>query len=97
MIKKGSWVKIECILLKPEERTANIPEDTKKVPYIYHAIGYLKEDANIGDIVEIKTRIGRTLKGKLIEENPTFKHNFGNFVKELVDINNELKNEIKNL
>jgi hypothetical protein len=97
LVKKNSWVKIETILLNPEERTANLPDDTKKVPYLYHSIGYLKEDAKIGDIVEIKTRIGRTLKGKLIEVNPSFKHNFGDFVQELIDINMELKNEIKNL
>ncbi|HBG38663.1 MAG TPA: 2-amino-4-ketopentanoate thiolase, partial [Clostridiaceae bacterium] len=31
MIKKGEWVQIHDIVLKPEERSPHLPEDTKKV------------------------------------------------------------------
>ncbi len=97
MVKKGEWVKIEKILLKPEERTAKIPEETKKVPYIVHISGFLQEDAEIGDEVTIVSRIGRKHSGKLIEVNPTFKHNFGDFVPHLINISIELKKEIEEI
>jgi hypothetical protein len=97
MVKKGQWVKIEKIILKPEERTAKIPEETKKVPYLVHINGFLQEDANIGDEVTIVSRIGRTHTGKLIEEKPSFKHNFGDFVPQLVDISIELKKELEEI
>ncbi|MEJ5272873.1 MAG: 2-amino-4-oxopentanoate thiolase subunit OrtA [Spirochaetota bacterium] len=95
MIKKGEWVKIEKILLKPEERTAKLPEETKKVPYVVHVNGYLQNDAEIGDEVTILSRIGRLHTGKLIEVKPSFKHNFGDFIQHLVDINIELKQELE--
>jgi len=95
MVKKGTWVRIENTLLTPEQRSANIPEETKHVPYIYWVHGILQEDAQIGDTVKIKTRIGRLLSGKLIEENPSFDHNFGSTIKELIDINNEVRCELK--
>jgi len=97
MVKKGQWVKIEKIILKPEERTAKIPEETKKVPYLVHINGFLQEDATIGDEVTIVSRIGRTHTGKLIEEKPSFKHNFGDFVPQLVDISIELKKELEEI
>lgn len=94
MVKKGEWVKIEKVILKPEERTAKIPDETKKVPYLFHVCGYLNEDANVGDDVSITSRIGRIHTGKLIEVRPTFKHNFGEFVPQLVEISHELKEEL---
>jgi hypothetical protein len=30
--KKGDWVQIKRIVLKPEERSSNVPEDTSRVP-----------------------------------------------------------------
>ena len=32
MAKKGDWVRIHKIILKAEERTGKLPEDTQKVP-----------------------------------------------------------------
>lgn len=97
MIKKGSWVKIEKILLKPEQRASHLPEETRKVPYILHICGYLLKDAEIGQEVKIKTKICRIHKGKLIEVNPTFKHNFGEVVPELIDINVSIRDELHKL
>ena len=33
MAKQGDWVRIHRVILPAEERTANLPEDTKKVPF----------------------------------------------------------------
>ena len=41
--KKGDWVQVHQIILKPEERTAKIPEETKKVPLELWVKGYVKE------------------------------------------------------
>ena len=97
MVKKYSWVMIEKVLLEPENRASHLPEETKKVPYIIRICGYLMEDANLKDTVKIKTKIGRIHEGKLIEENPSYKHNFGDTVKELIDINVSLREELAGL
>ncbi|MDD2714310.1 MAG: 2-amino-4-oxopentanoate thiolase subunit OrtA [Candidatus Wallbacteria bacterium] len=93
MVKKGTFVQIEKMILKPGERAANIPEDTKKVPYMMWVNGFLKMDAKIGDEVEIKTLIGRTIRGRLVAENPAYTHNYGKPVLELMEISRELHNE----
>ena len=94
--KKGDWVQIHKIVLKPEERTAKIPEETKKVPLEMWVKGYLKEDANIGDTVEIVTVAKRTVKGELVEVNPVYTYSFGEeFVPELVKVGEMVKNIVR--
>ena len=51
--KKGTWVEIERVLLKPEERAPNLPEDTRKCPYVLRVSGFLQDDASVGDEVTI--------------------------------------------
>ena len=88
-IKKGTWVEIQQVILKPEERAQTLPEDTKKVPYVMRASGFLLEDAEIGQSTRIKTIIGRELTGKLVTVNPSYHHSFGNTVSELLTIGTE--------
>ena len=33
MAKAGDWVRIHRVILSAAERTANLPEDTKQVPF----------------------------------------------------------------
>ena len=82
MIDKGKYVRIRRTLLKPDERSSNLPEETKTVPYKMWVKGYLQEDSDLFDIVDIKTITGRTETGRLKEANPTYKHNYGDFVEE---------------
>ncbi|MCR2042871.1 2-amino-4-oxopentanoate thiolase subunit OrtA [Anaerosalibacter massiliensis] len=90
--KKGSWVRIHNIVLKPEDRSPNLPEDTKKVPLEMWDKGFLlNEFANIGDIVEVETYIGRKVEGKLVEINPYYEHDFGKCVPELLYIGRQLR------
>ncbi|KRQ86899.1 hypothetical protein ABG79_01390 [Caloramator mitchellensis] len=93
--KKGDWVQIHEEVLKPHERTANIPEDTKKVPVEMWVKGFLNHDAEIGDIVEITTLTGRVVKGELVEVNPTYTYGFGEFVPEVLQIGIKLRNILK--
>ncbi|MBZ4649993.1 2-amino-4-oxopentanoate thiolase subunit OrtA [Thermosipho sp. (in: thermotogales)] len=90
--KKGDWVQIQKTLLKPEERTAPLPEDTKKVPLQMRVKGFLiNETAKIGDEVEIETLIGRRVSGILVSINPKYDHDFGEPVPELITIGIELR------
>jgi len=82
MIEKNSFVRIRKTVLKPEERSNNLPEDTKKVPYKMWVKGFLQEESELFDYVEIKTVTGRLEKGRLKEANPTYRHSFGDFVPE---------------
>lgn len=91
VVEKGAWVRIHDIVLKPEDRSPNIPEDTKKVPIEMWTKGFLQEEASIGDMVEIKTITGRYMKGKLIEVNPYYDHDYGRFVPEILEIGLQLK------
>ncbi|MCD4711953.1 MAG: 2-amino-4-ketopentanoate thiolase [Clostridiales bacterium] len=89
--KKGEWVKIYRVILKPEERAPQVPDDTKLVPLEMWVKGFITADAELGDIVEVKTITGRMESGKLVEINPTYTHSFGNFVPELLQIGLDLK------
>lgn len=91
MAKKGSWVKVHDIVLEPKDRASNLPEDTKKVPLEMWTKGFLLEDGEIGEKVEIKTITGRLVKGTLIEVNPHHDHDFGKFVPEILQIGLDLK------
>ncbi|RKD34633.1 2-amino-4-oxopentanoate thiolase subunit OrtA [Thermohalobacter berrensis] len=90
--KKGDWVRIHNVVLNPEERAPKVPDDTKKVPLEMWVKGFLLNDeAKIGDEVEIETYIGRKVKGKLIEINPYYDHDFGKCVPELLYIGKQLR------
>ncbi len=91
MIKKGEWVLIHNIVLTPENRAPQVPDDTKKVPLELWVKGYLQKDANIGDEVTVLTRTKREVKGKLLEVNPYYKHDYGKFVPELLQIGDQVR------
>ena len=91
MAKKGDWVMIHNIVLKPEERSANLPEDTKKVPLEMWVKGYLQSDAKLGDTVTVITRTGRTAVGELVDEAPHYEHRFGSLVPEVLKIGDTVR------
>jgi len=90
--KKGDWVRIYNVVLKPEERAESLPEDTQKVPLEMWDKGFLLDkDAEIEDMVEVETVIGRKITGKLVEIAPNFDINFGAGVTETMYIGRQLK------
>ncbi|MGN0710572.1 MAG: 2-amino-4-oxopentanoate thiolase subunit OrtA [Anaerovoracaceae bacterium] len=91
MAKKGEWVRIHSVVLKAEERTAKLPEDTQKCDLEMWTKGFLQEDAEIGDEVTVMTAANRLEKGTLIEVNPYWSHSYGKFVPELVQIDKQLR------
>jgi hypothetical protein len=83
MIKKGTYVMIKKIVLKKEERSINLPNDTKTKDFMMKVKGYLLNDANLHDEVSIETETKRIVKGILIEINPSYTHSFGDHVDEI--------------
>lgn len=97
MIKKGSYVEIEVLILKSNERAPQVPEDTKLVPLMMRVKGTLLSDAKLEEIVEITTDTQRVETGKLIKKDPAYLHNFGEYVEELKTIRNIILSETGDL
>ena len=91
MVKKGEWVRIHAVVLKADERTGKIPEDTKKCDLEMWTKGTLLADAEIGDEVAVETAVGRIEKGTLIEVHPYYTHSYGKFVPEIIEIDKQLR------
>ncbi len=91
MAKKGDWVLTHSIVLTPEQRAAQVPEDTHQVPLEMWIKGRLAADAELGENVTVVTRTGRTVQGKLIEVNPRYSHDYGEFVPELLEIGDTVR------
>lgn len=87
MVKSGTWVEIREIILRPEERTGNLPPETQRVPLEMRLKGFLLKEARLGEQVEIKTLTGRRVTGTLTRENPTYDYGYGKaFIPELLEI-----------
>lgn len=86
MIEKGTYVRIRKTILKPSERASNLPEETKLVPFKMWVKGYLQEESDLFDIVTVKTTTNRLETGRLKEANPPYKHSYGAFVPELLEL-----------
>ncbi|HBE9537333.1 TPA: 2-amino-4-ketopentanoate thiolase [Clostridioides difficile] len=89
--KINDWVIIHNIVLTPEERAPQVPEDTKKVSLEMWVKGFIKSDASIGDLVEVKTITGRLVKGNLFKVNPYYTHDYGKCIPELLQIGIQAK------
>lgn len=86
IIKARTWVEIEKILLTPEQRAPQVPDDTRKTPYVMKVSGFLVADAKVGDEVTVQTLTGREIKGTLKVIRPFYEHSFGETVEELLTI-----------
>ena len=95
MIDKGTYVRIRKTILKPEDRSDNLPKDTKKVPFKMWIKGYLLEDSDLFDIVNIKTITGRLETGRLKEANPPYRHSYGDFIPEILTLRNIIKKDMR--
>ncbi len=85
-VPAGTWVEVERTILPPEQRAANLPEETRKTPYVLRISGFLEEDGVVGNEVRIRSLIGRVLCGRLVRVNPSYHHDFGDTVPELLTI-----------
>ena len=94
MIDKGTYVRIRRTILKPEERSDNLPKETKQVPFKMWIKGYLLEDSDLFDIVKIKTITGRIEIGRLKEANPPYKHSYGDYIPEILILRDIIKKDM---
>ena len=94
MIDKGTYVRIRRTLLESKERSENLPLETKKVPYKMWVKGYLLEEADLFDIVKIKTITGRIETGRLKEVEPPYKHSYGDYVSEILKLKDIIINDM---
>ena len=92
MAKKGDWVRIHDVILKADQRTARLPDDTQKCDFEMWVKGsLLNETAEIGDQVQVETAVGRVEEGTLIEVGPYYTHSYGKFVPEIIEIDKQLR------
>lgn len=90
--KQNDWVRIEQIILKPDQRLASLPEATRSQPLKCWINGFLQDDeAALGDEVQIKTNAGRVIEGRLFSVWPNHVHSFGRQQQTLINIGRELK------
>jgi len=94
MIARGSWVQIHKIILHPQERPSSLPDATKKVPLECWVKGFLTHDAVLGDEVVVTTMTGRKETGMLVTDHPSYHHDFGQFVPELLEIGRIVREQI---
>ncbi|MDD2217309.1 MAG: 2-amino-4-oxopentanoate thiolase subunit OrtA [Eubacteriales bacterium] len=95
MVSKGTFVRIEKTILEPQERTSKIPDDTKKVPFKMWTKGVLQHDCELNAEATIVTVANRRDTGKLVEVNPFYELNYGEFLPEITEIDRVIKNERK--
>ena len=89
--KKGDWVQISNTVLEAGKRAPQVPEDTQNSDLKMWVKGFIQQDAELGEVVEVKTAIGRRVSGELCEVNPGYTHTYGNFVPELVQIQRQVR------
>lgn len=93
--RKGDWVRIHSLILKSEERTGNLPDDTKATDIQMWTKGFLLDDAaEIGDEVTVETYIGRHQAGTLTQVEPYYDHDYGKCVPELLYIGRSLRRDL---
>ena len=91
MIKKGTWIEIEEIVLMPEDRAVSIPDETKKTPLKSWIRGRCLSDCELGNEVQVETNIGRIAKGKIVDIEPGYYHTYGNYVEEISNIGKQAR------
>jgi hypothetical protein len=83
--ERGDHVRIQWIVLRPDERAANAPADTRGTPFVACVNGYLEEaSATLGATVRVRTEIGRVLEGTLVGVAPRTDHDYGSPQPELL-------------
>lgn len=90
-IRKGDFVQIENVVMKAGERAPQVPEDTQKCDLKMWVKGLAMSDCEMGDVIDVKTVTGRIASGKVVELNPRYIHDYGEFQPELLAIELQLK------
>ena len=95
MAQKGNWVRIHQVVLTPDARAPQVPEDTAKVPLELWVKGELLQDADTGDTVQVRTRAGRVVAGTLLAGEVDYTHTFGKTMPELRLVGDMVRNRLR--
>ena len=88
---KGDCVVLHIELLPAGERAAGVPEDTAALPLEMWVKGeLLAESAHTGEVVRVRTAIGREVEGTLTNCDPGYQHDFGSYVPELAQVHRQV-------
>ena len=90
-MEQGSWVSIKKVVLEQGERAENLPEETKKTPFTVWVKGRLQSGGAIGETAQVLTKSGRLETGELVEINPFYDVNYGEYVGELHRIGDDAR------
>jgi hypothetical protein len=91
MAQTGEWALLHSVVLESAQRAPQVPDDTHKVPLEQWVKGRLTAPASLGSQATVITRTGRKVTGTLLEVNPRFSHDFGDFVPELLEIDDTVR------
>lgn len=94
MIKKGTWVEVEEIVLTPQDRATNIPDETKKTPLKCWIRGKCLSDSELGNEVQVETNVGRIARGTIVDIEPGYYHTYGKYVEEISNIGKQAREMI---
>ncbi|MBU1144785.1 MAG: 2-amino-4-ketopentanoate thiolase [Firmicutes bacterium] len=94
MIPSNTWVQIHKIILPSSQRLKTLPSETCTVPLELWVKGFLLQDAELFDVVKIRTITNRIETGTLLKANPSYMHNYGEFVPEILQIDRIIKNAL---
>lgn len=71
------WVEIQWEILPASQRSENLPDDTREVPYLGRVRGLALGRSEPGDQVDVVTLAGRFLSGAVVDTRPGYTHSFG--------------------
>lgn len=91
---RGEWVEIGWTAFSAEDRSGDIPEETRKVPLLARVKGFALSDAALGEVVSLQTVTGRVLTGELFTVRPRYTHSFGVPQAELLQVGVRLREEM---
>jgi 2-amino-4-ketopentanoate thiolase alpha subunit len=96
-ITRGTWVMVRMTVLEPGQRTAHLPEETRRVPLVATVKGTLAEDAYVGERATVETITRKIVHGVLDEVEPSYAHDFGHHVEALRDVRRVIDGETEDL
>ena len=93
--QKYDWVQIRTVILRAGERAPQVPEETQAVPLVMLTKGFANAEVEIGQTVSITAVTGLVMEGELVAVNPTYGHDYGEPVPELLQIGIELRQQLE--
>ncbi len=90
----GDWVEVECTLLEPADRSANLPPETAEKPLVMWVKGFALGEAAVGEELTVETMTGRRVTGTLSAVNPGYFITYGEPIAELTHVGRDLRAQL---